>query len=195
MPKLVAALFRDGESATGEAPNKVLAVTSPQLSEGVSTISLLIARELARNLQRQTLLVSTAELETLAPGDLLANSTRWEKSPIYNFWRLVPPAHATPGDSPWETDPRFVRDVFFALRTRFDAVLIDCGPLLTSHDFSRLGHLIDGAIVVIQADRSTKQQIERALQVLTLTGSTLKGFVLNRQTYPIPERIYRWLRS
>lgn len=195
IPKLVSTLFREAEgvSAEGSLP-RLFAVTSPQNGEGVTTVSLMIARELARHPERETLLVSTAELAQLTPADLQSGE-RWSKEPLTGLWRLMPAAKRDVAARAWETDPRFVRDLLEQLRRRFGTVILDCGSLLSSPDLPKLGHMVDGAIVVVEAGRSTRPQIDHALEVLSLAGAELKGFVLNRRTYPIPERVYRWLRS
>lgn len=194
IPKLVGTLFRGDESVSAEmSPSRLFAVTSPQRGEGVTTISFMIARELARQPERETLLVNTAELAQLTPADMNSGE-RWSKEPLTGLWRIAPASRREAARA-WETDPRFVRDLLEQLRRRFGAVILDCGSLLSSPDLPKLGHLVDGAIVVIEAGRSTRPQIDHALEVLSLAGAELKGFVLNRRTYPIPERVYRWLRS
>ena len=197
IPRLVGTLFRSADGASTErSVSRVFAVTSPQRGEGVSTIALMIARELARHPERRTLLVSTAELTQLTVDDLRQPEQRWSKEPLTDVWRMASAGkQAAAGVRAWEADPRFVREVLEHLRERFAAVVLDCGPLLSSSDLPRLGHLVDGAIVVVEAGRSSRPQIEHGLEVLALAGSELKGFVLNRRTYPIPERVYRWLRS
>ena len=196
MPKLVGTLFRGSEAVAADmTPSRIFAVTSPQMSEGVSTIALLIAREVARNPERKTLLISTANLAKVTLDDLRQADQRWSREPVHGVWRMVPTGGRESATRPWETDPRFVRDVIAVLREHFGVVILDCGPLLSSSDLPRLGHLLDGTLVVIEAGRSTRPQIEHALEVLSMAGSELKGFVLNRRTYPIPERVYRWLRS
>ena len=196
IPKLVGTLFRGAEGMSAElAPSRVFAVTSSQKGEGVSTIALMIARELARHPERETLLVSTAELAQLRADDLRQPEQRWAKEPLTGAWRMTSNGKRDPTAQPWETDPRFVRDLLQHLRERFGAVVLDCGALLSSPDLPKLGHLVDGAIVVVEAGRSTRPQIEHALEVLSLAGAELTGFVLNRRTYPIPARVYRWLRS
>lgn len=196
IPRLVGTLFRGSEEVSaGAAPTRLFAVTSPQRGEGVTTVALMIARELARHPKRDTLLVSTAELAQLTADDLRQTEQRWTKEPLTDVWRMTPAGKQMGGTRSWETDPQFVRDELQHLRERFGVVVLDCGPLLSSSDLPKLGHLVDGAIVVVEAARSTRPQIEHALEVLALAGSDLKGFVLNRRTYPIPERVYRWLRS
>lgn len=196
IPKLVGTLFRGADGVSSElATSRLFAVTSPQKGEGVTTVALMVARELARLPERETLLVSTAELAELTAADLGAPEQRWTKEPLTDVWRMLPTGNGSTLARPWETDPRFVRDLLQQLRSRFSVVVLDCGPLLSSVDLPKVGHLVDGAIVVVEAGRSTRPQIEHGLEVLSLAGTDLKGFVLNRRTYPIPERVFRWLRS
>lgn len=196
IPKLVGTLFRESDGISADsAPSRIFSVTSPQAGEGVTTIALMIARELARQPQRETLLVSTAELAQLTADDLHQPEQPFAQEPLSGVWRLSASGKPADASRAWDTDPRFVRDVMQHLRSRFGVIILDSGPLLSSPDLPKLGHLVDGAVVVVEAGRSTRPQIEHALEVLSLAGSVLKGFVLNRRTYPIPERVYRWLRS
>ncbi|WP_128912404.1 tyrosine-protein kinase family protein [Granulicella sibirica] len=192
IPKLVGSLFR--EASNEVEVSSVYAVTSVQHGEGASTISLLVAREFARQPGRKILLASTDDFRQLVPEDLAQPDLCWGREQS-SFFRVIASERKPLVGSAWDSDPRFARALIQLLRQHFDAVLVDAGDLLSSHDIARLGHLIDGVVLVVQADRSTKAQIERALQVLSLAGGELKGCVLNRRTYPIPDLIYRWFRS
>ena len=196
IPKLVDTLFRGADGISDDpAPSRIFSVTSPQAGEGVTTIALMIARELARHPERDALLVSTAELAQLTADNLHRPEEIFAQEPLSGVWRLSATGKPASPARAWDTDPRFVREVMQHLRSRFGVVILDSGPLLSSPDLPKLGHLVDGAVMVVEAGRSTRPQIEHALDVLSLAGSDLKGFVLNRRTYPIPERVYRWLRS
>ena len=196
IPKLVGTLFRGSDGISADpASSRIFSVTSPQAGEGVTTIALMIARELARHPEREALLVSTAELAQLTADDLYQPEQTFAQEPLSGIWRLSATGKLAGATRAWDTDPRFVRDVMQHLRSRFGVIILDCGPLLSSPDLPKLGHLVDGAVMVVEAGRSTRPQIEHALEVLSLAGSDFKGFVLNRRTYPIPERVYRWLRT
>ena len=193
IPKLVGSLFREGLS--DQETCSIFAISSVQQGEGASTISLLVARELANHPGRRVLLAGTADLARLTPEDLNDPTSCFRESEQSGLSYIAGTARKSAGVSAWDADPRFVRSVLQLLRQTFDAVLLDTGALLTSNDVARIGYLVDGVVLVVQADRSTKPQIEHALQILSLAGGKFKGFVLNRRTYPIPDRIYRWLRS
>jgi Mrp family chromosome partitioning ATPase len=196
MKSLAGALLRERESTATDPVSQVFAVTSCQRAEGVTTVCNLLSRELADSPHFQVLMITTTELGNLTAHDLAAPETRWTKNPVEGFWQMAPLV-ATPatGAAVWQKDPYFAKDLIQTLRTQFGLVIVDCRPLLASDDVPRLAHLVDGVIMVVQADRSTNQQLRHALQLLALTGAAFKGFVLNRRTYPIPDRIYRWLRS
>jgi len=92
-----------------------------------------------------------------------------------------------------ETGQQDVTEVFAALRNRYDCVLLDCGGLDSSVDLLRLAPAADGVVLVVEAGRAGKEQINRAAQVIAEAQGTLLGFVLNKRRYPIPNWLYRLL--
>ncbi len=84
-------------------------------------------------------------------------------------------------------------EVFAALRERYDCVLLDCGALDSSVDLLRLAPAADGVVLVVEAGRAGKEQVNRAAHVITEAQGTLLGFVLNKRRYPIPNWLYRLL--
>jgi len=92
-----------------------------------------------------------------------------------------------------ETGQQDVTEVFAALRNRYDCVLLDCGGLDSSVDLLRLAPATDGVVLVVEAGRAGKEQINRAAQVIAEAQGTLLGFVLNKRRYPIPNWLYRLL--
>ena len=92
-----------------------------------------------------------------------------------------------------ETEQQDVAEVFAALRDRYDCVLLDCGGLDSSVDLLRLAPAADGIVLVVEAGRAGKEQINRAAQMIADAQGTLLGFVLNKRRYPIPNWLYRLL--
>ena len=92
-----------------------------------------------------------------------------------------------------ETEQQDVAEVFAALRDRYDCVLLDCGGLDSSVDLLRLAPAADGIVLVVEAGRAGKEQINRAAQMIAEAQGTLLGFVLNKRRYPIPNWLYRLL--
>ena len=189
--KLVAALLREQDSEGFG----VYATTSVQKGEGASTISLLIASEMARHASRRVLLASASDLARLSMEDLSHPEQCWIEGEQRGVLHTVVREGTHGENMAWVSDDRLIRMLMRALRENFRTVIIDSGDLLTSNDIPQIANLVDGVIVVVQAGRSTRTQIEYGLQVISLAGGKLKGFVLNRRTYPIPKLIYHWLRS
>jgi len=92
-----------------------------------------------------------------------------------------------------ETGQQDATEVFAALRDRYDCVLLDCGGLDSSVDLLRLAPAADGIVLVVEAGRAGKEQINRAAQMIAEAQGTLLGFVLNKRRYPIPNWLYRLL--
>jgi capsular exopolysaccharide synthesis family protein len=66
-----------------------------------------------------------------------------------------------------------------ALRARADMVLIDTPPLLPVTDAAVLARECDGALVVIRQGRTTREQLNRALEALRSVDARVLGTVLN----------------
>ena len=68
-----------------------------------------------------------------------------------------------------------------SLRRDFDAVLLDCPPVETAPAAAAIAAMADAAVLVIEACRTTKQQIQRDQQALQLRGVKLAGCILMRR--------------
>jgi capsular exopolysaccharide synthesis family protein len=65
------------------------------------------------------------------------------------------------------------------LRDEFDMILIDTPPMMYLSDARVLGRLADGAILVLRACKSTKDEAMRCKQRLTEDGIEVMGTILN----------------
>jgi Mrp family chromosome partitioning ATPase len=68
-----------------------------------------------------------------------------------------------------------------ALRRNFDSVLLDCSPVETAPAAAAIAAMADAAVLVVEACRTTKQQIQRDQQALQLRGVKLAGCILMRR--------------
>jgi Mrp family chromosome partitioning ATPase len=96
-----------------------------------------------------------------------------------------------PPRSSWEPAP--ASEVLADVRRYFDCVLIDCPSLESSLDVLRIAPASDGVVIVVEAGRTSREQLARASQVVREAKGTLLGFVLNKRRYPIPGWLYRML--
>jgi Mrp family chromosome partitioning ATPase len=65
------------------------------------------------------------------------------------------------------------------LREYADLVLIDAGPVLGIADTVSLAPLVDGVLLVANADRTTRRSVRQAMQQLEKVDATVVGCVLN----------------
>jgi hypothetical protein len=68
-----------------------------------------------------------------------------------------------------------------SLRRNFDSVLLDCPPVETAPAAAAIAAMADAAVLVVEACRTTKQQIQRDQQALQLRGVQLAGCILMRR--------------
>ncbi|MFH0925797.1 MAG: polysaccharide biosynthesis tyrosine autokinase [bacterium] len=65
------------------------------------------------------------------------------------------------------------------LKERFDHIIFDSPPLVVITDSTILANSLDGVILVIRANRTTLETINKAKQLLTIAKSKIIGVVLN----------------
>jgi capsular exopolysaccharide synthesis family protein len=77
------------------------------------------------------------------------------------------------------------------LRAEFDYVLVDGPPVNLYADTALLGKLVDGVVLVVQANSTHREAARKAKESLDSANVRLLGVVLNKRTFPIPEFLYR----
>ncbi len=78
-------------------------------------------------------------------------------------------------------------DLLKVLLDRADVVVFDAPPLLPVTDAAVLARIVDGAVLVVQAQRTKREQVTRCLEVLQGVDSRLIGTVVNRAPTKGPE--------
>jgi capsular exopolysaccharide synthesis family protein len=64
--------------------------------------------------------------------------------------------------------------------TVYDQILVDCPPTLVTSDVAILGHLVDGALLVVQPEKNRRRQVLRAVEMLAALKVPLLGVIVNR---------------
>ena len=80
------------------------------------------------------------------------------------------------------------------LREEFDYVLMNLPAADRYSDAAVLGRLADGVILVVEANSTSREVIQKIKQDLDAAEVRLLGAVLNNRTLPIPQGIYDWLK-
>jgi Mrp family chromosome partitioning ATPase len=79
------------------------------------------------------------------------------------------------------------------LRAEFDFILVDSPAMSLGGDACGLGSLADGVVLVLKANASRKENARGFVEELQAAKANVLGAVLNRRTFPIPEKIYKKL--
>jgi len=79
------------------------------------------------------------------------------------------------------------------LRQEFSHVLIDAPPITPYADAVTLGRITDGLVLVLEANTTRRETARKAKETLEAAKVRMLGAVLNKRTFPIPERLYKRL--
>ncbi len=170
----------------------VLALTSANPGEGKTTTTANIAGALALNGARVLVIDADLRRPTLhqhfgvskAPGlsDLIVGKA--QPSEVIQATRskglhVLPCGYISPNPTELLGAPA-LREVLKILKTRFDWILIDTPPVLAMADTPVLAQFVDGVVLVMAAEATTRPSIQRAVDQLTSVGARVLGVVLNK---------------
>ena len=79
------------------------------------------------------------------------------------------------------------------LRAEFSFVLIDAPPLNAYGDALLLGRLVDGVVLVLEANATRREVALRIAESLRAAKIQVLAAVLNKRTFPIPSALYKRL--
>jgi protein-tyrosine kinase len=182
---------------------RALALASPSRGEGTSTCTVQLARYLAESWQSRILMVDAngrhpslhliagvegdKGLTEVLRGDLEATSAMVPTSRegvflLVNGARTDNPerllgGYAIPGRLLWP------------LRG-FDFVLFDCPPVIAYPDAGAVAASCHGTILVVEGGRTRRQAAQRAKALLEGAGAHVRGVLMNRRKFHIPQAIY-----
>jgi succinoglycan biosynthesis transport protein ExoP len=73
-----------------------------------------------------------------------------------------------------------LRELLGAVRQSYDWVLVDTPPILGMADTPVVARVVDGILLVISSESTTRQSLKRAVDQLTGVGAKVLGVILNR---------------
>ena len=124
---------------------------------------------------------ATAAKGICSSSKVLTGNSRSIKCPIGELDR------SPSGDSEFERGLSNLQ----TLRFVFDFVLLDCPSLKTSGDAAVFAEFANTVIIVVEAERTKKEQVLNSIQTIERTKGNLLGCVLNKRQYPVPNWIYQ----
>jgi capsular exopolysaccharide synthesis family protein len=190
---------RNGAVTAGQT----LGVTSCLRGEGVSTVAAGLAAAAA--VDGQSLVLVDANLERPAlhrvfhldssPGlaDALRGDARLEElvqaSTLTNLSILT--AGTIQSSGAWCCESSMLTALVQALKRAFPLVLFDLPALETGSITTACAGLLDGLLLVVEAQRAPWKVVQREKELLTRAGVPLIGAVLNKR----PDYVPGWLRA
>ena len=171
-----------------------VAFTSANPGEGVSFVARSFAQKIASQTGKRTVVVDAGRLRQLRVAELIELPNRPSISGLRNLWLLPQQSNGqshemtlSKADSDWTSAS------INALRTTFDYILIDCPSLSSSFDAELLAPEVDGVVIVVEADRTKRDQIMRARNTIELASGKVVAMALNKQRHVVPNWLYRRL--
>ncbi len=184
---------------------RVIGLTSCNQGEGVSTVGAQLALEIAKNVGGRVLLVDAnlrfpgQQLKfgiKLSPGliDLVSNgrggANYIQSTKLENLDLL------TAGDgnrSLLLSEFRRLADSIPALRREYSHIIFDLPALSEDSPAIHCAALMDGALLVVEAEATRREVVTRAKEELLKANVNLLGVILNKRRLHIPEWLYRRL--
>jgi Mrp family chromosome partitioning ATPase len=187
-------------ASNGVRENAGLAVafTSANSGEGVThTIQSLLAG-LARDGMTRALVADSACLRslTIEPSEvkhLCRTLNLAGESNVYGLADSNEFSDGASGPHSWDGSWEYRRDVLHELRGIFDYVLIDCPALRVANDILSVAPFVTGVILVVEANRTRRDQVIQATRSIEFARGRLLGHILNKRRYVVPEWLYRRL--
>jgi capsular exopolysaccharide synthesis family protein len=187
-------------------PPRMVVFAAVDHGNGCSQIAASVAGTLAQNSPGAVCLVEgnfrspalpkmlgTTNYHGLTDALLEPGSIRSFMKPVWNenLWLISSGPIAT--DSPNLLSSERMRARSGELRKEFDFVIVDAPPISRYADAIALGNLSDGVVLVLEAESTRREAARIAVENLRSSGIPVLGAVLNKRTFPIPERIYNLL--
>lgn len=73
-----------------------------------------------------------------------------------------------------------LKEILEELKKQFDYIVIDTPPVTAGADASIIGRVVDGVVLVIRNEYTSKNAIKRSVKELEANGARVVGCVLNR---------------
>ena len=177
----------------------VVAISSPSPSEGVTFVSRALLNELGKSGFNSVAGVNMGFLRKLHEPtlDAIRHSLHANERGVDADARALTRRRNSFGSDgrhgPWEGSWQYRRDCIELLRDEFDYSIVDCPALRSSGDLLSIAPFVDGVLLVIEANRTRREEPIQAQQSIAAAGGKLLGFILNKRTNEMPTWLDRVL--
>lgn len=80
-------------------------------------------------------------------------------------------------------DSQQMKDFLKLMKNQFDIIIVDSPPIIAVTDSEILSTITDGSILVVSADATEIDLLEKSVQLIKNSGSSFLGTVLNNFSY------------
>ncbi len=173
---------------------RVVVVSSPNAGEGKTTVAVNLAIALSEINQRVLLIdadlrkpslqgVFCLENEIGLAGILSGRAAAWASNNAIETTHIpglhVLPAGGSPDRAPALLHSSRLGELLRAMRLRFDTIVIDTPPVLAMPDARVVARLADSVVLVVRANKTTREAATLACRRFTDDGTLVLGAVLN----------------
>jgi Mrp family chromosome partitioning ATPase len=169
----------------------VVVLTSPTPGAGVSRITNALADALNKSGPQCAISLDCRNLDCdrYGYGDSI-DINRWRS--VEGLWSAEMP-HGN--GNTWHGIQESLAGALDKFRQKYRFVLIDCPSLRETQDAVRLSPMADGIILVVEANRTQKDQLLYAERTIESAKGKILGYVLNKRTYVIPDWLSRKMEA
>ena len=206
LEKEMLSLYQNIESLLTNSPKRVIQFIGSRKGEGASTIVREFGLITAQRLGKSVLILDADQLN---PGQHLFFGIRpeygWEdllrdeavvdkvlyqinKSNLY-----LSPVSPKAVITHHALDSAKIGDLLKTLKERFDLILVDSPPATVSPDGVAISRVVDGVVLVVEAEKTRWPVAESVKEKITNNGGKILGVVFNKRRYYIPQFVYRRL--
>ena len=178
--------------STSQGLPQIILVTSAQAAEGKTTTCMAISSGFARmgrrvllidaDLRRPSLHTRMTIANKRGLSNLLTSSDQLEQTMVRSDQpnlTLLPAGPIPPSPTELLSTGR-MEDILQAAARQFDVVVIDSPPILGLADAPLISALVDGVVIVVEADRSRRGALKSALRRMRAMRPVLLGAVLTK---------------
>ncbi len=173
--------------------NKLIMFTSSHRSEGKTIASINFAVAVAQDTSKRTIIVDADVREPTVHsllgmktgrgfGDLLVSDAPVDSvvvnTPIPGLSAIL--CGEIPPNPAELLGPARTRQIFAELKQKYDCIVVDTPPVLPVADTAHMAAFADGVVLIVEAAKTGRKRILRAVQLLHNANASVIGFLLNK---------------
>lgn len=86
-----------------------------------------------------------------------------------------------------------MKDFLAVVKQSYDFIVLDTPPVIPLTDAAALGTSVDGVVMVVQTNRTKREVVTQAENLLQQAGCNILGFILTNVEYYIPSYYYKYV--